>query len=192
MSEQNSEQPLWTEEDSEHLFATLGKYWVIFQQIESQLDKLLLLAWGHENWTRSQRKLAGMTNAAKVKAVKSVVLTTADFARAHTRPEWIAHFRSVLEALDAERKRRNSIIHSQVLFEFADKGLGPPLASSRTGGAGEKIFERHWLSREYQTELLAQLAKLCWDMNFAYVQLVHDYNADLAKGQENAITKNGK
>src|SRR5215207_8234299 len=96
--------PKWTDEDTEALFTTLGKYWVIFQWVESLLDRLLLLAWGHENWAASQDRLARMSNVQKIDCVESIVLTTPDFARVHTRPEWVSHFRSVIEALQSERK----------------------------------------------------------------------------------------
>ena len=138
----------WTDEDTEALFAVLGKYWVIFQWIEAQLDKLLLLAWGHDNWAAGQGRLARMSNAQKVERVKSIVLTAPDFARVHSRPEWVSHFTSVMDALHSERKRRNSLIHSQILFELADKGLGPPLLSARTKNA-DQAFDQQWLSKEF-------------------------------------------
>jgi hypothetical protein len=156
----------------------LGRYWIIFQWIEAQLDKLLLLAWGHENWARSQKKLARMTNAEKIQRVELVVLRTSDFARVHTRPEWVSDFKSVLEALQEERKRRNAMIHSQILFEFADKGLGPPLLSTRLKPNGEgELFEQHWLSKEFQKEMMEQIGTLAMRMNFIYIQLVHDFQA---------------
>ena len=170
--------PKWTDEDTEALFTTLGKYWIIFQWVESLLDQLILLAWGHDNWAASQKKLAGMSNMQKIDCVESIVLTKPDFARVHTRPEWVTHFKSIMEALHAERKHRNSIIHSQILFEFADKGLGPPLLSMRTrSGTEDERFERYWLSKEYQGKMLADLGKLAMQMNFVYVQLVHDFQA---------------
>jgi len=84
----------------------------------------------------------------------------------------------IIEALHTERKRRNSIIHSQILFEFADKGLGPPLLSMRTkSGTDDERFERYWLSKEYQGKMLADLGELAMQMNFVYVQLIHDFQA---------------
>jgi hypothetical protein len=68
--------PGWTDEDTEAAFTTLGKYWITFQWVESLLDKLMLLAWGNENWTASQKKLAGMSNVQKIECVESMVLTT--------------------------------------------------------------------------------------------------------------------
>jgi hypothetical protein len=180
----------WTDEDTEAVFTTLGKYWIIFQWIESLLDKLMLLAWGNENWTASQKKLAGMSNVQKIECVESMVLKTPDFARVHTRPEWVAHFKLVIEALHTERKRRNSIIHSQILFEFADKGLGPPLLSMRTkSGTGDERFERYWLSKEYQSKMLADLGELAMQMNFVYIQLVHDFQAAPPEQSDRSSTR---
>jgi hypothetical protein len=74
MSEAMERPPAWTEADTEELFAALGRYWMTFQWIEGRLDQILLLGWGHENWNRSQKKLAGMTNYDKIKAVDTLVL----------------------------------------------------------------------------------------------------------------------
>jgi hypothetical protein len=170
--------PKWTEEDAEAVFTTLGKYWIIFQWVESLLDRLMLLAWGHENWAASQNRLARMSNAQKIEYVESMVLTTPDFARVHARPDWVSHFNSVIEALHSERKRRNSIMHSTVLFESAAKGFGPPILSTRTKSAAESDrFEQQWLSKEYQSKLLAEVAELGLKMNSVYVQLLHDSQA---------------
>jgi hypothetical protein len=77
----------WSDNEIEALFTTLGKYWVIYQWIEGQLDKLMLLAWGHENWTASQTKFGGMTNKQKIDSLESIVLTMPDSARAYARPD---------------------------------------------------------------------------------------------------------
>jgi hypothetical protein len=176
MQQETSEAaPKWTDTDTDALFRTLGKYWVIFQSIEAQLDKLILLALGSDNWTQSQAQLARMSNAQKIDRVESIVLTSPDFARVHTRPDWVAHFKSIIEALHAERESRNALTHSQMLFEFADKGMGPPLLSTRI--KNDDLFERHWMSKEFQNEMLARIGKLAFDMNFIYVQLVHDFQA---------------
>lgn len=178
MSEEKETTPTWTEADTEALFSALGKYLIIFQWIEGLLDQLLLLAWGRENWAASQKRLAGMTNAAKIEAVEAIVLNSSDFARVHTRPDWVAHFKTVIETLHTERKQRNTMVHSQILFEFAEKGLGPPLMSKRTKQDGaDTSFDQHWLSRRFQQTMLGRIGALAVDMNFIYVQLLHDYRA---------------
>jgi hypothetical protein len=167
--------PKWTDADTDALFSTLGKYWVIFQSIEAQLDKLLLLAWGSDNWAQSQAKLTRMSNAQKIDRVKTTVLTSPDFARVHTRLDWVSHFKSIIEVLHAERESRNALTHSQILFDFADKGVGPPLLSSRI--KNDDLFEQHWMSKDFQDKMLMRIGKLAFDMNFVYVQLLHDFQA---------------
>jgi hypothetical protein len=56
----------WTDADTESLFSVLGRYWISFQWVEGLLDQSLLLAWGHNNWAESQKKLAKMSNAQKI------------------------------------------------------------------------------------------------------------------------------
>jgi hypothetical protein len=82
----------WSDNEIEALFTILGKYWVIYQRIEIQLDKLMLLACGHENWTASQTKLVGTTNEQTIDSLKSIVPTTPDFARVYGRPDWVSYF----------------------------------------------------------------------------------------------------
>jgi hypothetical protein len=182
MSEAVESPPAWTEADAEELFTTLGRYWIIFQWIEARLDQILLLGRGQQNWKRTQKKLAGMTNSDKIEAVEALVLRASDFARVHTRPTWVEQFKSVIQALHEERNHRNSLIHSQILFEFADMGLEAPLLSTRKKNGNEtEMFERQWLSKEFQHQLLMRLSKLAWDVNHMHIQLIHDYRALVAK-----------
>jgi hypothetical protein len=83
----------WSEEEYEKLFASIGKYVVFFQLIEARVDELLLLAWGHENWEASQRKLVGMPNEKKIQRLASEVLQSVDFRRVHTRPDWVSRLK---------------------------------------------------------------------------------------------------
>lgn len=176
MAEADTPEPGWTDADTEALFATVGKYVIFFQWIEGVLDQILLLAWDHDNWEASQAKLAKMANEQKVDAVRETVLSSADFARVHTRPEWCAHFVSVIERLHTERRRRNAIVHSQYLLEFADAGLAP-LRSNRRRAEGQAVFDRQELTRATQDELLREVVQLAMALNFVHVQLVHDYRA---------------
>jgi hypothetical protein len=181
MSPTNDALPRWTETDTEGLFSTLGKYWIIFQAIEAQLDQILLLAWDVTNWAASQKKLAAMSNAQKVEAFEAEVFNSPDFKRVHTRPEWLQYFRSVVARLHEERRLRNAMIHSHTLFDFADKGLGAPLMSSRrkqedSGGA---MFDQQWLTREFQDAMLGRLGNLTSEIICVCTQLRHDYRADV-------------
>jgi hypothetical protein len=177
MSEACDDPHEWKDENYETLFANIGKYVVIFQSIEALVDQLLLLAWGQNNWAGSQRRLAGMTNDRKIRTLASEVLGSSDFKRVHTRPDWVSHFQTVVERLHSERQFRNSLVHSQILFEFAEKGLGPPLLSFRAKEGSDAKFDRRWLTKEFQNEMLQQVGRLCFDMNFVYMQLLHDFQA---------------
>lgn len=166
----------WIEDDTDVLFAAIGKYLIIFQWIESLLDKLIILSRGTENFENTQRFLAGLTNKRKIDVVSLAVLTSPDFWRVHTRPEWVLRFKSVVDLLHKERSVRNSIMHSQILFDFADRGMGPPLMSTGlkvTKSTGQ--VEPIWLSKEYQNELISSISNLALEMSFVYNQLVHDF-----------------
>ncbi|MBS0234830.1 MAG: hypothetical protein JSR99_15245 [Proteobacteria bacterium] len=177
----NPEPPIknaeWTDDDTEALFATVGKYLIFFQWIEGKIDQILLMAWGHQNWSQSQARLARMKNHEKINAVDELVQNSNVFARARTRPDWISSFRLLIEHLHAERDRRNSLIHSQYLFEFAEAGF-PPVASHRRKVNGTAEFRQQDLTPAAQKDLLANLAQLAMDVNFAHVQLIADYRHD--------------
>ncbi len=178
MSEAGGVRHEWEEEEYEKLFASIGKYIVFFQSIEAKVDQLLLLAWGHENWQASQRRLAGMSNDDKIQTLVSEVLVSVDFKRVHSRPDWVSHFKAVVERLNSERKFRNSLVHSQILFEFAEKSLGPPLLSYRGKDGQNAKFHQNWLTTEFQKEMVGRVAILSFDINFVYVQLLHDFQAE--------------
>lgn len=168
--------PAWTDADTEAMFATIGRYVIFFQWMEGKLDQILLLGWGYENWTTSQAKLAKMTNSEKVSAVRALVLNSPDFSRVHTRPDWCANFELLIQRLDDERARRNSLVHSQYLFEFVDIGLAS-LKSHRQKVDGKATLDQQHLTKPAQEKLLNDLIRLAMDVNFAHVQLIHDYKA---------------
>jgi hypothetical protein len=72
--------------------------------------------------------------------------------------------------------RRNTLIHSQYLFQFTEIGL-PPIMSHRQRLDGEPKFIRQILDKDAQQKLLNDLAKLVIDINFTLVQFIHDYEA---------------
>lgn len=182
MTEIPLQNPTWTDADTEALFATIGRYLIIFQWIESKLDQILLLGWGYENWAPGQAQLAKMKNFEKIDAVRKLVLTSPDFARVHTRPDWCANFELLINRLHDERARRNSLVHSQYLFDFVEIGLAP-LRSHRQAVDGQVMFDRQHLTKADQTKLLIDLGQLAMNVNFLHVQLIHDYKSPVTSGE---------
>ncbi len=166
----------WTDEDTELLFANIGKYLVIFQHIETRLDQILLLAWGYESKASSRARLANMNNEKKIEAVRSEVKSSPKLARVHTRPDWLENFEATIQRLHVERKLRNRLVHSHILFEFTEIGL-PPLASKRSISKGKATLSQLNLDKEFMKNLMDNIAKLAWDVGFIHGQLVHDYEA---------------
>ncbi|MDO9381544.1 MAG: hypothetical protein Q7T86_01650 [Hyphomicrobiaceae bacterium] len=144
--------------------------------MEGKLDQILLLGWGHENWTGSQHRLAAMSNYDKVKAAKKMVLESDDFARVHTRPEWCTAFNELIQRLHCEREFRNSLVHSEYLFHFVELGH-PPMKSDRRRNGRVVEFDNTDFSNDLQEKFMLRLGKLSMDVNFTHVQLVADYKA---------------
>lgn len=165
------------DEEADRLYRFLGKYIVTFQWLEAQLDQILLLANGHENWGRAQIRLAGMRNIDKISAVEKVVMAPRPFGRRAERPGWTEGFEALLERLRHEGRRRNGIVHSQYLFEFVEAGL-PVLRSDRRRKDGVAEFEREDLDSEQISAIFNELAMLAIDLSQARLQLVHWYAAE--------------
>ena len=172
MDEDNADRR--ADEEVDRIYRFLGQYIAIFQWVEAQLDQILLLAYGHENWTETQRKLAGMRNVDRIDAVEAIVKAPSPFGRRLGRPEWIEDFSTLIMRLRQEGQRRNGIVHSQYLFEFVDAGM-PPIRSHRRKKDGVAGFDQISLDSEWTEEVLQDLAILAFDMSQARIQLVHWY-----------------
>lgn len=164
------------EAESEALFLVIGKYVVFFQWIEGVIDQCLLLFWGHANWVESQKRLAGMRNHEKVDALLHEFQTNPANLRGQKRQDWADRFQGLIERLHGERRARNTLLHSQYVFDFLEIGQ-PILRSDRRKMNGSVTFERQDLSSEQQAALLDRVAHLAMDINLARVQLVHDFGA---------------
>jgi hypothetical protein len=163
---------------SEELFGTVGRYVILFQWLEGVVDQCLLLLWGHENLTAGQLRLAGMTNQQKVDALRREFHENPANARGRTRPDWIAWFETLIERLHQERRRRNSLLHSQYLFDLVEIGL-PILQSDHRKQDGKGIFEQKYLTPEVQRVLQDDLAHLAFETGLAHRQLIADYRATM-------------
>lgn len=153
----------------ERLLATIGRYALGFQAVESIVEECLQLLWGHDHFAENHARLARMTNQQKVDALLQQFRENPKNARGRNRPEWVARFEGLIARLHAERQRRNSILHSQYLYDFVRIGH-PVMQIDRRGENTDWTDER-------QNELLRTLAVLAFDTGQARIQLVHGYGA---------------
>lgn len=152
---------------SEQFFATVGQYIITFQFLEAKIEECLLLWWGHENWQASRMKLASMTNKKKVDALWSEFRGNVANERGRERPEWIDRFEEIVTRMHLERRRRNKLVHSHYLFDFAHDG-GPVLQVDPKEG----LFP---FTDEAQQSILKEISQLATDMGRAHLQAVHDH-----------------
>lgn len=80
----------------------------------------------------------------------------------------------VIDRLDAERLRRNGILHAQFLFDFLAIGH-PVMQVDVRRRHGDVEFNREDLSRARCDEIMDEVAQLAFDLNFICVQLRHVY-----------------
>ncbi|WP_338424861.1 hypothetical protein [Sphingopyxis kveilinensis] len=160
----------------DRLFITIGKYFIAFQFIEGLIDQALLMLWGHENWTGSQKRLAAMSNFHKVEALSQEMLKNERLVRAQSRPEWDDLAASTRDRLHRERSTRNRIAHSQYLFD-ALKFDGPVVQSARVKEGSEVRFETDIMTEESQNALVENILDLAKSVSALRTQLVHDFSA---------------
>ena len=153
----------------ERLLATIGRYALGFQALEGVIEQGLDLLWGLDNHSQNYDRLARMTNQQKIDAWQTEFRGNPLNARGRSRPDWVDHFEQLVVRLHAERKRRNSILHSQYLYDFVK--IGHPVL--QTDPRGEQT---NWTD-ERQMELLDQLTKLAFDTGHARMQILHDVGA---------------
>jgi hypothetical protein len=166
------ESEYWTDDLTEKLYRSIGQYVAIFQWIEGQLDQILLLAKGHENWSDAHANLVNIPNAKKIADVHKVVTGAGPFGQAKEHPDWCAQFAKLIGRLRREGQRRNRILHSQYLFEFVEAGLAP-LRSDRRKDNGTVVFEREVFDRKRMDVILKELVTLAFEVSQVRVQLVH-------------------
>lgn len=166
--------------ETDRLFATVGRYVILFQLLEGKVDECLLLLWGHENWERSQARLAGMTNADRVNQLKSAFHECPENARGRTRAAWVQSFDELIELLHAEREHRNGLLHSGFMFHFLE--IGHPVLmvdrKARKTGRGDTA-----LTQSFQESMLDRILKLYLRTAHAHTQLIHDYGASIAENR---------
>lgn len=150
----------------ERLLATIGRYVLGFQALENIIEQSLSQLWGQDNHRENYDRLGRMTNQQKVEAWLREFRENPLNARGRSRPQWVAHFEELIARLQAERQRRNSILHSQYLYDFVKIGH-PVLQVDRRGENTDWPDER-------QEELLDQLARLLLDAGRARIQILHD------------------
>ncbi|MEP0391880.1 MAG: hypothetical protein ABJ205_08800 [Erythrobacter sp.] len=160
----------------DQVFQTIGEYVLLFQQLESQIDQALLIWWGTENWTQSQRRLEKLSFAAKLSRLKDEFKANPGNQRGRERPEWPGRFEALLNRLDAEREHRNSLVHSAYLFEAFEHG-GPIIQSDRVRRQGEVQFDQTQWTQEYQAQQLKRVRALLTDLGQCRVQIIHDLAA---------------
>lgn len=160
-----------TEEEQDQamneFLATVGHYVIVFQWIESKVEQCLSLWWGYENHARSRDRLSNMTNKQKVDALWKEFRENPANERGRSRPDWVAKFEKLVERLHLERRRRNKLLHSQYLFDFLK--LGQPVLQVDPQGGNLNI------GTEAQHEIRRELAELALEINFAHMQVIHDY-----------------
>lgn len=148
-------------EQAEQLYAFIGKYVISIQWFEGEIDQLLLLDRGHDNWSKTQAWLAGLSFKDKIRRFHNLAIADELPPQFHTE-DWANRITTLRERLDAERERRNGILHAQFLFDFLSVGI-PVMRSHIKKNEGAPEIDQEYLSSDRCDEILAEVAELAFD-----------------------------
>lgn len=156
--------------DADPLFTFLGLYLATFQWMDSQLDQIILMAEGFDQWSETQTKLAKMDNRSRIDAMAGAAVDVSRFPLVGTIDDWRERVETVVGRLHNERRRRNRIMHSQYLMEGVEHGL-PVIRSVRTRGEAEEPFDQEELSRPRMDAILEEIAAVGFAVGLITAQL---------------------
>jgi hypothetical protein len=160
------------DEETERLFTFIGRYVVLFQDIEAKLDQIISLAISNDRSHVSNSILPYLTHAQKIDAMSAIVHSSSIADNDPFRLEWLASFEEVVQRLKAEATRRNKIVHSHYLFEFIAIGHSP-IRSKRIRNQKRQGFEHEEIDSDYINQATLAVAELSFDLGMALTQFVH-------------------
>lgn len=157
----------------ERIHSFIGEYVICFQWLEGKMDEMILMSMGHENWTLTQSELAESTNHKKVRRLETLVLERHGF-RVIIADDWDEYFAAVIQELHTERRRRNSLLHSQYLFDFL--AIGHPVLKYDSKKSHDSLDRNQDLSEDYCAQVLREIYELanrfggvCMQLRMAFV-----------------------
>ena len=158
-------------QEAERFYRFVGAYVISFQWLESKIDEIFLLARGQDVRADTFNWLAQKSNAQKIDAFQKLIVAGSPFRHVPI-DGWYDQLSKVVERLHQERRRRNSILHAQFLFDFLAIGV-PVMRTHVQRQAGNIIFDQEDLSAAKRDLILSELAELASNLNMICVQLLH-------------------
>lgn len=125
--------------DTEAVLASIGRFLLVFQWIESRLEQTLIAGWGADSMRQSLEKLVRMQHHQKVEALRELVHGSDEFASLRQDDLWLSAFDGLLERIHVERNRHTALIRSQDMLNIANPQFAP--ASYRADEVDEFIEE---------------------------------------------------
>ena len=165
-----------SDEDVERLFSFVGQYVVLFQQIETTLDEIIILSTLAGSVSETYRRttyntrclLSQLSNRSRIECVRTIVLGSGVNSDVPDQRIWIEQFRELLRRIEKEAEFRNSLVHSRYLFDF-----GKVIHFQTRIKKGRLDTSLKSYSEDEQDNRIQAVAELVSDLNRAIVQLRH-------------------
>jgi hypothetical protein len=157
--------------DTEPFYVFLGIYVAGFQWIEVKLEEIILLHAGHERRAETLDRLARMKNYQKVDAVAAASRDAERFPRLAAHPKWDERASRIVDGLNAERNRRNAILHSAYWLRGLEQGLDA-IRTNKKRANGTVQFDTEEMTRERMDAILGEMAVLAFNSGQLHLQLV--------------------
>ncbi|TNE61868.1 MAG: hypothetical protein EP335_14365 [Alphaproteobacteria bacterium] len=156
---------------SDEVSRFLGNYITSFQFIESQLNQILQLALGFQNWRYSRIVFAELSNRSKISCVRSIINDALADTKDKFRLEWLVSFNNVMRRTADEAATRNQLVHGIYDYTIAKHGGPVLLFYNRVAkqGLSDKSIP---LSSTEQLSILSTVAELARDISLVRLQIV--------------------
>jgi hypothetical protein len=166
------DQKLIADQKEIDLYLFIGKYVVGFQSIEDHIEKILYLARGWDNWNETGDQLDRMNFFQKADLVHKTIKKHPTFIRGNEIDGWFDRVDDCFLKIDNERKRRNSILHAQYIFEpIAIDGYVIQNVGVKDGDVWQT--QNLEFTPVYMKATLIELSNIAMNIAFVHKQCIH-------------------
>ena len=166
-------------QQADKLYSFIGQYVIGFQWLESKIDEMFHLSDGNLNYQERLAWLVRQRVSDKSKQLRTLVLRDSPF-RTSEIGGWNNKFELVMDRVDLECVRRNSILHSHYLFDFLV--IGAPIVQTHFEKKKKDqdgfALNQTLLTEKRQIEILEELGILSVDFGFCCTQLRFSCNLE--------------
>lgn len=168
---QEEDRELWKDEQHNALVKAIGKYIILFQQLEAKIDTIFLL-FSRDSFSFGQIIRSQLSNREKIEAISTYVNENISSHKDEFSIDWLKGFNDLIGRIKSISERRNKIVHSTYLYDFLNIGH-PIMISNKKLKRSELKFDNEDFNPKDFDEYIYSISSAYYEMNFIHVQLIH-------------------